>query len=94
MIVGAYVVLHGLLEFHVIHRGFMVPTLWEILEWVLTFPLSIWQVYFGLPDNLLGRLFYYILVVANSIFLSSIIGQRHRNGSGKSDAEEITESSS
>jgi hypothetical protein len=87
LILGAYIVLHGLLEFHVIHRGIMIPTLWEMLEWALTFPLSIWQFFFGLPDTTLARLIYYVFVIANSLFLGLVIRKMRQNSSNQEEAE-------
>jgi hypothetical protein len=88
VLLGAYIILHVSLELHIIHRGIMVPTLWEMLEWILTFPLSIWQFFFGFPESAFAKLVYYGLVVANSFFLGSIIGKLRRGSQTKDDAEQ------
>jgi hypothetical protein len=88
LILGAYIVLHVSLELHVIHRGIMVPTGWEMLEWALTFPLSIWQFFFGLPATALARLLYYVLVIANTLFLGLMITKLRRNAPKQHGAEQ------
>ena len=75
VLLAAYTLLHALIEFQIIHRGVMIPTLWGMLEWALTFPLSIWQFFYGLPESILGRLIYYVLVVANTIVVGITINK-------------------
>ena len=71
----AYIALHLSLEFDVLRRGIGLPTPWDLLEWALTFPLSIWQFLYGLPNTIVGRLIYYALVVVNAFAIGFVINR-------------------
>jgi CHASE2 domain-containing sensor protein len=63
----------------------MVPTVAELVEWALTFPLALLTFFYGQPRSPLTIVIYYILVVGNAFVLSWLIRKIFGGGSKRSD---------
>lgn len=73
VLIITFLVVHVLIESRVFGRGIMVPSIAQLVEWVLTFPLALLTFFYGQPRSPLMIGVYYILVVGNAFVLSWLI---------------------